>query len=231
MVGELLKYYTQCEDELNNTLVEELLKQGFEKILPEDSDLNNSSLSTSSKTGDNNGSNVTRIHLTPNFNELISLIENNCKDEGDSKDISIDLQNELGICLAKLKQEANAILTMTANISKQNHEAEGMKTSSVEEKINSLTRQVITETQTKDKLREELDELTNYVTSLEKEKNEIESQLEQIIAKHNILETELAQANNKIAELIENGHKETVSEGYGDGSGSHRQGKYLTPNE
>lgn len=228
LVGELLKYYTQCEDELNNTLVEELLKQGFDKNVGgrEDTDLNNSSMSSSNKTGDNSEANVTRIHITPNFNELITLIENNCRDHDDSKDISIDLQNELGVCLAKLKQEANTILTMTANMSKQNNSmTKEVKSTSTQEKINILTRQVITETQAKEKLREELDELMNYVNSLEKEKEEIETQLEQVISKDHILEAELVQANSKIAELIENGHKEIVSEGYGDGSSLHRQGK------
>lgn len=229
LVGELLKYYTQCEDELNNTLVDELLKQSLEKNTTnaDDLDLNSSSMSSSSRNGDNNGTNVTRIHLTPNFNELISLIENNCKDEGDSKDISINLQNELGVCLANLKHEANAILAITTNFSKKNQGIgnEEVRSASIDEKINSLTRQIITEAQAKEKLKEELDELNNYVTSLEKEKNDMEAQLEQIIAKNNILEAELSQANCKIAELIENGHKEIVSEGYGDGSASQRQGK------
>lgn len=225
LIGELLKYYSQCEDELNNTLVEELLKQGFEKnpICTEESDLNNSSMS-SGKTGEN----ITRIHITPNFNELISLIENNCKDETDSKDISIDVQNELGVCLAKLKHEANAILAMTANFSKQNKfnpNNDSVKTSTIESRYNSLTRQIISETQEKDKIKEEFDELTNYVTCLEKEKWDLEQQLDEILVKNNILETELGQANSKIAELIENGHKEIVSEGYGDGNNSQRNGK------
>lgn len=226
LIGELLKYYTQCEDELNNTLVEELLKQSFDKNLTgtEDSDLNNSSLSSGGKAGDKG---VTRIHLTPNFNEIISLIDNNCKEECDSKDISIDLQNELGVCLTKLKYEANAILAMTANMSKRNgtNNNDGSKNrTSIEDKINSLTRQIITETQAKEKLKEELDEMTNYISSLEKEKNDVEARLQQVIEKDNILESELAEAKSKISELIENGHRETVSEGYGDGSGSHKQG-------
>lgn len=226
LIGELLKYYTQCEDELNNTLVEELLKQSFDKNLVgnEDSDLNNSSLSSGGKAGDKS---VTRIHITPNFNEIISLIDNNCKEECESKDISIDLQNELGICLAKLKHEANAILMMTANIPKKNsadNNDDAKSRPSIEDKINSLTRQIISETQAKEKLREELDELTNYVSSLEKEKNDVETRLEEVIEKDNILESELAEAKTKISELIENGHKEIISEGYGDGSESHKQG-------
>lgn len=228
LVGELLKYYTQCEDELNNTLIDELLKQNFDKHLEstEEADLNNSSLSSSGKTC---GTNIRRIHLTPNFNEIISLIENNCKDEYESKDISIDLQNELGICLTKLKHEANAILAMTANIPKKSISGnnDDTKYPSAEDKINNLTRQIISETQAREKLKEELDDLSNYVASLEKEKNDVEARLEQVIAKDNILEAELAEARNKISELIENGHKEIVSEGYAEGSGSHKQGNTI----
>lgn len=217
LIGELLKYYTQCEDEVNNTLVEELLKQSLDKAID---DLNSSSLSDASKNGDNH---VTRIHFTPNFNELISLIENNSKDDTE-KDISIDLQNELGVCLAKLKQDANAILAMTANISKPSKTAEDCKPPSPQEKISSLTRQVITEAHAKEQLKEELRELSNYVGSLEKEKGDIDNQLELVVTKANALEAELAQANGKIAELIENGHREIISEGYGDGDGHQRQG-------
>lgn len=226
LLGELLKFYTKCEDELNNTLVEEILKQGCDKNVSvmEDSELNNSSFSSSCKIP------ITRIHLTPNFNEIINLIENNGKDEFESKDISIDLQNELGVCLAKLKQEANAILAVTTTFNRQNEFSKNVETkpSSMEEKFNSLTRQIISEGQAKEKLKEELDELTNYVSSLEKEKCELETQLEQIIAKDNILEAELVETKTKISELIENGHKEIVSEGYGDGSGSHKRGKNVS---
>ncbi|CAH1963292.1 unnamed protein product [Acanthoscelides obtectus] len=215
LLGELLKYFTECEDELNNTLVDELLKQGFEKNLTQIEDELNTSTNSSSRT-DTSG-NVTRVHLTPNFNELLTLIESSS--QGDSKDISMDLKNELECCLEKLKQEANAILTLTSNITKQqaNHIVKDAgKTSVPEEQVSSLTRQLISETQAKEKLKEQLEETRRYVELLEKEKETLELELDRVIASKNMLEGDLVQTRNKLAELIENGRKEIISEGYGE---------------
>ncbi|KAJ8933982.1 hypothetical protein NQ314_013662 [Rhamnusium bicolor] len=217
LLGELLKYFTQCEDELNNTLVDELLKQGFDKNvsqMEEELNLNDSSATNSSKTGDSLA-NVTRVHLTPNFNDLINLIETNSQEDCESRDISLDLKNELGVCLEKLKQEANAILALTTNIPKHDSSATNgsPRNTSLEEKLSSLTRQLISEAQVKDKLKEELNTALDYIKTLEKEKEELESNLDQVITKENMLEQDLLHARDKIAELIENGRKETVSEG------------------
>ncbi|VEN34273.1 unnamed protein product [Callosobruchus maculatus] len=215
LLGELLKYFTECEDELNNTLVDELLKQGFEKNLTQIEEELNTSPNSSSKT-DTSG-NITRVHLTPNFNELLNLIDSSSQE--DSRDISIDLKNELGCCLEKLRQEANAILTLTTNITKPETtdiDKDTAKDNVLEEQITSLTRQLINETQIKEKLKEQLDENTRYVESLEKDKEALELELDGVITSKNMLEADLIQSRNKLAELIENGRKEIVSEGYGE---------------
>lgn len=212
-----MKYFTQCEDELNNTLVDELLRQGFDKNLSQvEEELN---LNDSTTTNSSSLANVTRVHLTPNFSDLINLIESGSHEDCDSKDISLDLKNELGVCLDKLKQEANAILALTTNMAKQSSAPNAgtpPKIGSLEEKLSSLTRQLIGEAQAKEKLREELKEATGVIETLEKQRVELEGQLEQVIAKDNVLEEELLRARSKIAELIESGHKEIVSEGYGE---------------
>ncbi|CAH1116029.1 unnamed protein product [Phaedon cochleariae] len=221
LLSELLKYFTQCEDELNNTLVDELLKQGFDKNvsqLEEDLAVTAPSPSSSSKNSDSMAMSVTRVHLTPNFGDLINMIEMGAQQsDDDSKDISVDLKNELGVCLEKLKQEANAILTLTTSMPRQSIAADPtIKTSSLEEKVTSLTRQLISETQSKERLREELEETSKYAESLEKEKDRLEEDLEDAIARGNAVEGDLMQARQKIAELIENGRQEIVSEGYGE---------------
>ncbi|XP_057661015.1 cytadherence high molecular weight protein 2-like isoform X1 [Diorhabda carinulata] len=219
LLGELLKYFTQCEDELNNTLVDELLKQGFDKNLSQIEDELNftqSSPTSSSKTSDST-LNVTRVHLTPNFTDLINIIENSSTEEGDSKDISIGLKNELSVCLEKLKHEANAILALTSHISKQpaneNIEDRGVD---LDEQIAALTRKLISETQLKEEFKSELEENQKYVETLEKERERLEAEIETVVAKENMLEVDLINAKNKIAQLLENGRKEIVSEGYGE---------------
>ncbi|CAH1285180.1 unnamed protein product [Diabrotica balteata] len=223
LFGELLKYFTQCEDELNNTLVEELLKQGFDKNMSQIEDelnLTRSSPTSSSKTSDSTF-NITRVHLTPNFTDLINIIESSSPEEADSKDVSIDVKNELTVCLEKLKQEAQSILSLTT---KQPVGAilDSKNTTNLEEQINLLTRKLTTETQLKEDLKSELEENQKYTETLEKERERLKMELENVIAKENILEEDLTAAKNKIGQLLESGRKEIVSEGYGE-AGVHSQ--------
>lgn len=219
LLGELLKYFTRCEDELNTTLVEELLKQGFEKsdIPLKDTDINisNSSDSSSLKTSDS-VSNIKRVHLAPDLSDLITFIDTSNAEEVDSRNIS----NELDSCLEKLKAEANAVLAMSVNVKKSFCASgggdDGSKVDSLERKISSLTRQLIDEAQTRSDLSEQLTEAKAYIQSLEADRCALENQLEEVLDKHRVVEGELIRARSKIAELIENGHKEIVSEGYGD---------------
>ncbi|RZC43306.1 myosin-9-like, partial [Asbolus verrucosus] len=127
LLGELLKYFTQCEDELNNTLVEELISK-----------------------------NLTRIE-----EDLIS------------------------------PRDSLSELT-------------------------SLTRKLITETQIKNELVEQLSEAKSIVQSLESDRSTLENQLEAVLERQKVVENDLLKAKEKIAELIENGHREIVSEGYGE---------------
>jgi chromosome segregation ATPase len=217
LLGELIKYFTQCEDELNNTLVEELITKNCIQI-------ENESEVTSPR--DSLGS-VKRVHITPNFSDLINLIDNSPENDLDS----IDLKSELGSCLQKLKSDANAILALTSNLNKNDEKIDvpRSKNASLEKEMTSLTRKLISETQIKNELVEQLSEAKSIVQSLETDREALENQLEQLLERQKILESDLFKSKEKIAELIENGHKEIVSEGYGeDGERSVRGlGKWL----
>ncbi|KAJ3623780.1 hypothetical protein MTP99_017443 [Tenebrio molitor] len=204
LLGELIKYFTQCEDELNNTLVEELITKNCIQI-------ENESEVTSPR--DSLGS-VKRVHITPNFSDLINLIDNSPENDLDS----IDLKSELGSCLQKLKSDANAILALTSNLNKNDEKIDvpRSKNASLEKEMTSLTRKLISETQIKNELVEQLSEAKSIVQSLETDREALENQLEQLLERQKILESDLFKSKEKIAELIENGHKEIVSEGYGE---------------
>lgn len=211
----MLKYFTKCEDELNNTLVEELLKYGFDKDLSKiDSDVNDSSQSGS----DNLNivlTSVKRVHFTPDVSGLINIINDTSADLDLSKDISFEFRTELDLCLSRLKSEANAILALSSNV-KPKCDIEESATKTSENKITSLTRQLITETQLKNDLNIQLEESRGYTQSLEAEKQSLETQLEEIVTKQVVLTSELNNAKEKINNLIESGRKEIVSEGYGE---------------
>lgn len=195
LLRELLKYFTQCEDELNNTLFDELLKH-YETNLTD-------SLNESSK----------HVHFTPDFSDFLNIVDNTSS--LDSRDLSIDLKNELGACLDRLKADANAVLALTSNSpTKLNEEVGDVKP--LEEKINLLVRQLKAELQTKSDLNDELHDLRSYVKSLEVERGSLVGEVDQLVGKQKVLETELGRAKEKISDLIECGHKEIVSEGYGE---------------
>ncbi|XP_030754420.1 A-kinase anchor protein 9-like isoform X3 [Sitophilus oryzae] len=206
LLSELLRYFTQAEDALNNTLVDELLRQGIDKNssnMDDELNLDTSSGTTNSSKILDSLTNVPRVHLTPNFSELINMIEHQSQNNDSSIDISEDLKNELGMCLDKLRQEANAILTLTTNLPRVQPVASPRN--SVDDKLNSLSKKLNFETLENERLKQELSESNDAILTL--------------MEKIRILESELEQAKYKIAELVEDGRREVVSEGYGeDGS-------------
>lgn len=184
LLGDLLRYFTQCEDELNATLVDELLASNLED------------------------ESVKRVHLTPNVDDLMQLIETNSSfDDSESNNISIELKNELGSCLEKLKTDANAILSLTNVL--------------IQKPSNELHDKLSNERELKEKLMQEMRTAIGLIETLENDKEEYEKRFEEVLQRSNMLESELHQAQQRISELIENGQKEVVSEGYGVGQSTH----------
>lgn len=200
LLRELLKYFTECEDELNNTLIDELTKN-YEANLSD-------SITDISK----------RVHFTPNFNDFLNIVDNTSLTSFDSADLSVDFKTELDSCLDRLKADANAVLALTSNLNirPQKDENNGADLKPLEEKVTSLTRQLKSEIQVKNNLNEELIDLRDYTKNLEAERLSMEQEVEQLLAKQKVLENDLCKAKEKISDLIECGHKEIVSEGYGE---------------
>ncbi|KAF5306240.1 hypothetical protein FQA39_LY08938 [Lamprigera yunnana] len=202
LIGQLMKYFTECEDEVNKTIVDELLKQNLGKNLTElEVELNDeTNLDTSWITF----SKKKRVHFAPNFEDIISTINDT------DANISLDLKNELEACLDRLRTEANAILHFSLNYNKNEQQETENET-----RIASLTRQLVTESNIKKDLGIELEEAKNFIKSLELERSHMESQIEHLINKQKVLEEDLNTAREKITRLIETEHKEIISKGYG----------------
>ncbi|XP_065163040.1 A-kinase anchor protein 9 isoform X3 [Atheta coriaria] len=203
------KYFGQCEEELNTTLFEELAKNS---MLDSDSDHNiHDSNSSSSKT---DVSASKRVHLAPNIQEYIEKIDKQ------AENVSMEFKNELRLCLARLKSEANAILELTCkNVESGSSHGVVLRNENerpLEDKIQSLRMQIASDAQIKEELNSQLSEAKQLVQTLENEKTQLDHQMEGVIAKNRITEDELARARDKIGELIDYGRKEVVSEGYGE---------------
>ncbi|XP_031352709.1 A-kinase anchor protein 9-like isoform X3 [Photinus pyralis] len=107
LIAQLLKYFRECEDELNNTLVDELLKKNIGRNLTElEIELNLNDESISHLGGKK------RVHFTPKVDKIISATP-----DGDTN-ISLDMRNELEACLHRLKADANAILNLSLTFNK-----------------------------------------------------------------------------------------------------------------
>lgn len=197
----MLKYFTKCEDELNNTLIDEMLR--FSNC-----DLNDS-LNDKSK----------RVHFTPNFSDFLNVVDNISLTSMDS-DLSIDLKNELGVCLDRLKADANAVLALTTNL---NQETGNKEVDKEDDQINSLNSQLKNEIQLRNELNEQLNETKDYVKNLENERTCLENEVEQLLAKQKVLENDLSKYKERISDLIECGQKEIVSEGFGENRSSYRR--------
>lgn len=242
MLTELVKYFLEAEDELNNTLVENLIKQSNESLLDPVEEPDNSSGATtvnSSKIFDSI-SNKARVHFAPNICELLNMIEHQSQQDDESLDVSVELKNELGMCLEKLKQEANAILALSSQPKKCDAETFSSE-QDVEARLQSVTKQLLFEKQRNSqwvhlwltnavnvcfhfRLKSELFDSNQIVASLEKEKECLEIRVEQLLERVNMLETDLLQAKTRIADLIEGRNSEVVSEGYGEAGSSMMQG-------
>lgn len=181
LVSELVKYFGRCEDELNNTLVDELVKNGFDRSLTQ---IENELMLEDSK----------RVHFTPNL-DFSSILENSALSSLDS----MDVKNELQSCLEKLRSDANAILALTTNLQRKEEPQ-------VDEKVSSLCAQ--------------LEETKKYVQGLESERDQLENHSEMLLEKQKVMEEDLCKAKSKIAELVDNGRKEVVSQGYGENPGT-----------
>lgn len=219
LIGDLMKYFTKCEDELNNTLVDELVKQGIDKDLYKlDSDMNDSYQSSISEKLELSTASIKikRVHFTPDVTGIINLLDNTSKEDMSvTKDISFEFQNELQSCLERLKSEANAILAATTNFKVKSPDLQEETNKCAEDKLTSLTRQLITEKQEKNDLSLQLQNAKDYIQGLEVDKISLEGQLDQITSKQHHLISELNKAKEKIINLVESGRKEIISEGYG----------------
>lgn len=105
------KYLTNCEEELNNTLVNELvkgdrLKKNFSNSFEGDSICDISDM--------NFEEGVKKVHFAPDISELLtSLCSDSNHDFTSNRSVSV-LESELNACLERLKNEAAAVLCLTA---------------------------------------------------------------------------------------------------------------------
>ncbi|XP_046753841.1 centromere-associated protein E-like isoform X2 [Diprion similis] len=205
LVTELINYFTMCEEEVNNTLISEVLKTQLSKSMEmKDNKEETSTEETGDRTEDLQSivcpteeqtpsklavTKIKRVHFAPRYsgiqtlmnddNTLLELIERD-------KDVTRELKVELDNCLDRLKSEAAQIL--------------GVSSTPEESKIDMLAKQVLWSSKVNEELSVKFAEAENMIFNYEQEN-------ERLKVKINDLQLKLTSIENK---------KEIISEGYGE---------------
>ncbi|XP_046436296.1 nuclear mitotic apparatus protein 1-like isoform X3 [Neodiprion fabricii] len=205
LVTELINYFTMCEEEVNNTLISEVLKTQLSKSMEmKDDQEETSTKETGDKTEDFQNTTcpaekqtpskptvtkIKRVHFAPRYsgiqtlmnddNTLFELIERD-------KDVTHELKVELDNCLDRLKSEAAQIL--------------GVSSTPEESKIDMLAKQVLWSSKVNEELGVKFEEAENMIFNYEQENEHLKVKIHE-------LQLKLTSIENK---------KEIISEGYGE---------------
>ncbi|XP_011334702.2 GRIP and coiled-coil domain-containing protein 2 isoform X2 [Ooceraea biroi] len=191
LIGELVNYFAVCEEEVNNTLINEVLKrQSIESILSNEENLKKDDNAILSETRHKDASNqsVKRVHFAPQFSKIISIVNSDNKTLQSLVDEDVDeiLKKELKACLKRLKSESNQILNLSLLAG--------------EDKNASPSKEILLA----NKINEELSVKLNHAETLIMGYQEEVEQLKLHIIE---LQWKLINAENK---------KEVITEGYGE---------------
>ncbi|CAO1430628.1 unnamed protein product [Diamesa tonsa] len=235
---ELAKYFTHCEDEVNNTLMEEINKCNVSAM--SNDELNVSTLSSSTQ-------NPRRlITFMPDISSLIAIVEDPSLMEFISKpeenQISSLFQINIVDCLDRLKSEANNILALSEQMCKRNkfdisidklseksdscEEEDGLRkshckslenfdsSSIIEEKTENaaLSLPIFLEEAEADELNQRMHELKHLLVKSEEQRKDLKKELVNVLKKSDSLEQELQETKSQLESL--NSPKETF-EGFG----------------
>ncbi|GBP22513.1 hypothetical protein EVAR_78691_1 [Eumeta japonica] len=206
VVSQLVAYCAAAEDELNKTVLTELLAHvlppdtlsGDEESRPSTpntgSDINNSSLSRSGGK---------RVHFAPDLRNVLSVL-----DEGvdlqfqQQKDLSLEIKNELETSLMRLRSEAQELLELSAKVAKNRTQRLSLGKNQVE----------ITE------LVDNLDNKEKSCDNCELHRKNMEEAMAECVQREGLLRTELESAMLRIARLMNDDQHhdaDVIAEGYG----------------
>lgn len=227
---ELAKYFVNCEDDLNNTVNEELSK-GNEIV--QETEFNISVISSTTKR---------LVTFKPDISSLIAIVEDPKLLEFISSKNSDDSLVQINIvdCLERLNSEANNILGLSEALCKRNkfdnstdklsekadscEEEDGLKRShcksldfyekaysedKTENAVHSLP--MFLEEIDAEELHANLVELKNKLVKAEEEKHDLRTELTKVVKRSSSLEQELQEAKSQLESF--SGPKETFTEG------------------
>lgn len=189
LIGELVNYFVICEEEVNNTLISEVLKRQSESVLTTEGNLSKDENMTLSESKNVSNQSIKRVHFAPQCSEITSIVNSDNRTLqtliNEDEDVDEKLRKELKVCLKRLKSDSTEIL----NLSLPNSQ----------DKIRSSKEDLLA-----NKINEELSLKLNHAETLIIDYQEEMEQLKLHILK---LQRKLISAESK---------KEVITEGYGE---------------
>ncbi|XP_060804981.1 golgin subfamily A member 4 [Amyelois transitella] len=206
VVGQLVAYCATAEDELNRTVVAQLLhrlvscdndetfcSEDSRPATPNISDLNlSSSLVSRGK----------HVHFAPDLNSILAELD----DEGvvgflqEQRDLSLDIKKELENSLKRLRVEAHELLELSSRLSKTRNESKMIDANPVQ--ISELVQDYDTKT----------------CDNCDTHRKTMEEAMAECLHRENLLRSDLEAAMMKIAHLMtERPSTDVIAEGYGTG--------------
>lgn len=199
LLADLIEYTVTCEEELNNTFINEIIKQRITSEAQnnasdssaEDTNERNLKLNTKIENSEiPNKKIIKRVHFAPQSRKISSIINSEADSlldlVGEEENIADQLRKELGKCLERLRTESAEIIGITATPG--------------ESVLDALSKQVLWTTKVNEELSIKLVEAEGIVEDYQMENQQ--------------LKAKMIDLQQKI--LIIEGGKEIISEGYGE---------------
>ncbi|CAG9788958.1 unnamed protein product, partial [Diatraea saccharalis] len=219
VVGQLVAYCAHAEDELNRTVLANLLA----RLIPDHDEsflLDVSRSSSPDGSVDLNTSAVTRrVHFAPDL-ELLGTETAAEADTGaqadeasvlaflqQQRDLSADIKLQLERSLRRLRHEATSLLDLSEKLATKRHETKMLESSQVE-----ITEMV-----------QDLDSKQMSCDNCELHRKNMEEAMAECLQRENLLRSDLDAAMMKIAHLMTLGDRhssDVIAEGYGTGCGA-----------
>jgi len=117
LIGELVNYFAICEEEVNNTLINEVLKRQLtESVFIDEENLNksDSTILSEAQHKDSNQQ-IKRVHFAPQSSKITSIVNSDNKTLQNLVDEDVDeiLKKELKACLRRFKSDSIQILNLS----------------------------------------------------------------------------------------------------------------------
>lgn len=135
LIEELIKYFSICEEEVNNTFITKVVKSQLS-----DSDINEKAMQIDKTDGlkftesrenqetsllNSSKMKIQRIHFTPKITEIVSIINSNAETLPtileEDECVTEKLKQELNNCVRRLKSESAEILSTSLSTRERRH--------------------------------------------------------------------------------------------------------------